>query len=195
MFCLCGVAGLSEVLWAWVCGAGLSVSSSCLLSLLPNSEGPDCQTSAAAHSQQNLCHRWVFMVMWQHRYRPGRLLAPVHRRPRKSRERPITELSYPRCVFLTTSMLSKVLETYLNSDWVCFYYIHVLHTCTNICLCSSTQTNSSSFIHKMADKAQWEEHLLRVNVIIWSTLLLQVMGEMMLAWSRLQTVVLELKER
>lgn len=37
----------------------MSVSSSGLLSLLPDSEGPDRHAPAAAHSQQNLCHRRV----------------------------------------------------------------------------------------------------------------------------------------
>ncbi len=53
------VAGVPAVLRARVCRAGMSVSSSGLLSLLPDSEGADRHAPAAAHSQQNLCHRRV----------------------------------------------------------------------------------------------------------------------------------------
>lgn len=56
---LCCVAGVFAVLRAWVCRVGLSVSSCGLLSLLSDPEGSDRHTPAAAHSQQDLCHRWV----------------------------------------------------------------------------------------------------------------------------------------
>lgn len=52
-------AGVFAILRAWVCGAGVSVSSCGLLPLLTYSEGPDCHPPAAAHRQQNLRHRWV----------------------------------------------------------------------------------------------------------------------------------------
>ncbi len=53
------VTGLSEVLWVWVYGVGVSESGCRLLPLRSHTESPDRSTAAGTHRQTHLCRGWV----------------------------------------------------------------------------------------------------------------------------------------
>ncbi len=56
---MCGPSGLSALLRAWICWAGVSVPCCGLLSLLSHTESSDRSIVTATYRQQNMCHRSV----------------------------------------------------------------------------------------------------------------------------------------
>lgn len=132
---VCCIAGVLALLWARVCRAGVPMSSRSLLPLLPDPEGSDCHTPPAAHSQQNLCHRQVLTVSmaevsWFYKFAWFSLQAPLEKR------------------FTTFPLRGKcdtVHKTILQvREMTTLIVFH--NTRLNICI--------TTYIHKMADKAQ-----------------------------------------
>ena len=63
--------GLSDILWAWVCGVGLSVPCCGGLSLFTDTESRHCQNAEETHTENHMCHRWVLSPWctvwpWEH---------------------------------------------------------------------------------------------------------------------------------
>ena len=57
--CVCVFADLSEVLWARVHGASLSVPGRCCLSMFTDTEGRDCQADQSTHRRTHVSNRYI----------------------------------------------------------------------------------------------------------------------------------------
>ena len=59
VLCVCVFADLSEVLWARVHGASLSVPGRCCLSMFTDTEGRDCQADQSTHRRTHVSNRYI----------------------------------------------------------------------------------------------------------------------------------------